>query len=164
MSMFSVFDHRFRGFRVVEIGGVGVLLALALVVYLLKTGAGGERADIDHIQQRIGDEQSRVALLRAEVAKLEQPERLEALSNRYLNLQPIPAAHEIDAQALAAVARGPVAPPKATVATTAGAPAGPDPAKSVKTKTAPPDAVAAVTSADDAAQALNPPQTADADH
>jgi hypothetical protein len=106
MSVLSVLDHRFRGFRVIEIGGVGVLLALILLVYLAKTIAGSESAEIDHVQQQIIDERARVTLLRAEVASLEQPERLETLSNRYLGLQPIDAKHDIDPQALADVAHG----------------------------------------------------------
>lgn len=96
----NLFDQRVRGFRVVELGGLGVLLALVLAVYLSKAGAGGERADIDHVQQQITDEQTRIRLLRAEVASLEQPERLEALSSQYLGLQPIPAKHEVQADAL----------------------------------------------------------------
>ena len=104
MSVLGVFDRRFRGFRVIEIGGVGVLLALILLVYLAKTIAGSESAQIDSVQQQIADERNRVSLLRAEVASLEQPERLEALSSRYLGLQPVDAKHEIDAQALAQIA------------------------------------------------------------
>jgi hypothetical protein len=114
MSVLSVLDHRFRGFRVIEIGGVGVLLALILLVYLAKTIAGSESAEIDHVQQQIIDERARVTLLRAEVASLEQPERLETLSNRYLGLQPVDAKHDIDPQALADIAHGatpPTAPP-----------------------------------------------------
>jgi cell division protein FtsL len=107
MSVLGVFEHRYRGFRVVEIGGIGVLLVLILLVYLAKTSAGGEGARIDRVQQQISDEQARVALLRAEVASLEQPERLETLSNRYLGLQPVDAKHEIDAQALASIVHAP---------------------------------------------------------
>jgi hypothetical protein len=100
MKLSGLFDRRVRGFRVVELGGGAVLLALVLAVYLAKTGAGGERADIDHVQQQIFDEQTRVRLLQAEVANLEQPERLEALSAQYLGLQPVPAKHEVQADAL----------------------------------------------------------------
>jgi hypothetical protein len=117
MSVLNVFDHRFRGFRVIEIGGVGVLLALILLVYLAKTVAGSESAQIDSVQQQIGDERNRVSLLRAEVASLEQPERLEALSSRYLGLQPVDAKHEIDAQALAQIAHPDATPPAAAGAT-----------------------------------------------
>jgi hypothetical protein len=130
MSVLGVFDQRFRGFRVIEIGGVGVLLALVLLVYLAKTIAGSESAEIDHVQQQISDERARVTLLRAEVASLEQPERLATLSNRYLGLQPVDAKHDIDAQALATVAGAPAAKPtpgaqgatpQATTPTPAGA-------------------------------------------
>ncbi|MDR3513668.1 MAG: cell division protein [Caulobacteraceae bacterium] len=104
MRPFAFFERRVRGFRVVELGGLLVLLALILTVYLAKTGAGGKRADIDHIQQQIGDEQTQIRLLRAEVANLEQPERLETLSARYLGLEPISARREVTPQALADVA------------------------------------------------------------
>jgi hypothetical protein len=144
MSLFSVFDRRFRGFRVIEIGGVGVALALALVVYLAKTHAGAEGADIDRVQQQISDEQTRISLLRAEVANLEQPERLGALAQA-MHLQPIDPKHEIDAQALAQIAHAtpPVAaatpvPASATTAPTdTAAPDTAAPVKTVKTKAAP---------------------------
>jgi hypothetical protein len=140
-----------------------VLLALILLVYLAKTIAGSESARIDSVQQQIADERNRVSLLRAEVASLEQPERLEALSSRYLGLQPVDAKHEIDAQALAQIAHADattppaagatpqVAAPQATTpvdatATVAGAPpaakpvkaagAAPKPSKPVKLATA----------------------------
>jgi cell division protein FtsL len=147
MNPFSLLDRRYRGFRVIEIAGLGVLLVLALVVYLAKTHAGGERADIDHIQAQIDDEQARVTLLKAEVAKLEQPERLETLSGRYLNLQPIPPGHEISAEALASVAH----PAPAPAVKTAPAPAvetAPQPASSAPASAAPNAPAAAVAAAD----------------
>jgi hypothetical protein len=100
MRLAGLFDQRVRGFRVVEIGALCVLLVLVLAVYLAKAGAGGERADIDRVSQQIEDEQSRIRMLRAEVAHLEQPERLEALSGQYLGLGPIPAKHEVQPDAL----------------------------------------------------------------
>lgn len=105
MRPFGLFDRRVRGFRVVELGALGVLLILILTVYLAKTGAGGKRADIDRIQHQIFDEQAQIRLLRAEVATLEQPERLAALSVRYLGLRPISARREVTAQGLQDVAR-----------------------------------------------------------
>jgi cell division protein FtsL len=105
MRPFGFFDHRFRGFRVVELGGLVVLLILILTVYLAKTGAGGKRADIDRIQAQIFDEQTQIRMLRAEVATLEQPQRLEALSSRYLGLQPISARREVTPEGLQDVAR-----------------------------------------------------------
>jgi cell division protein FtsL len=100
MTGSGFFERRIRGFRIVELGGLGVLLVLVLSVYLSKAGAGGERADIDRVQQQIYDEQTRIRLLQAEVANLEQPERLEALSGQYLGLQPVPAKHEVEPDAL----------------------------------------------------------------
>ena len=143
MSVLGVFEQRYRGFRVVEIGGIGVLLVLILLVYLAKTSAGGEGARIDRVQQQISDEQTRVSLLRAEVASLEQPERLETLSNRYLGLQPVDAKHEIDAQALASIVHAPdpvqpqpsgpapqgATPPAATPTPAAAHPVAPAPAE-----------------------------------
>jgi len=135
----NLFDQRVRGFRIVELGGLGVLLVLVLAVYLSKAGAGGERADIDHVQQQIADEQTRIKLLQAEVASLEQPERLEALSGQYLGLQPIPAKHEVQPDELpdlaliqrvakTAPAPAPAAPPQ-TAASPLVEPAAPDTAR-----------------------------------
>jgi len=164
MSVLGVFDRRFRGFRVIEIGGVGVLLALILLVYLAKTIAGSESAQIDSVQQQIGDERAKVSLLRAEVASLEQPERLEALSGRYLGLQPVDAKHEIDAQALADIAHAgapptqaptpgatPQATPQSTTPTDAPAAvaAGPTVAKPVKLAAAKPTRLAAAARVDE---------------
>ena len=70
MKLAGLFDQRVRGFRIVELGGLGVLLALVLAVYLSKTGAGGERADIDHVQQQIQDEQTRIRLLQARAVSI----------------------------------------------------------------------------------------------
>jgi len=104
MSFAGFFDQRIRGFRIVELGAGTVLLVLVLVVYLAKTGAGDKSADIDRIEGQIADEQTQIRLLNAELAHQEQPERLEALSGKYLGLQPVPAQHEVQVEALADIA------------------------------------------------------------
>jgi cell division protein FtsL len=104
MRIGGLFDQRVRGFRIVELSGLGVLLVLVLAVYLSKAGAGGERADIDDVQQQIVKQQLRIRLLKAEVANLERPERLKALSSEYLGLQAVPAKHEVPADALPDIA------------------------------------------------------------
>ena len=114
MNPFGFFDRRVRGFRIVEVGALGVLLVLILTVYLAKTGAGGKRADIDRIQGQISDEQTQIRMLRAEVATLEQPSRLEALA-AYLQLGPISARREITVAALPDVARVAVVDHKTTL-------------------------------------------------
>jgi cell division protein FtsL len=118
------FDRRVRGFRIVELGAMAVLAALVVVVYLAKDGAGDKRADIDRVQEQIVAEQEQIRLLKAEVAHQEQPERIEALAGQYLGLQPVAAKHEVDAAALADLARVSAPAPVAKSAA-AGTPASP---------------------------------------
>jgi cell division protein FtsL len=100
MRPFAFMDRRVRGFRIVEVGALGVLLVLILTVYLAKTGAGVKREDIDDVSRQIRAEKAQIAILKAEVATLEQPSRLEALSSKYLGLVPISARREVTAVAL----------------------------------------------------------------
>jgi len=104
MSVADVFNRRVRGFRVVEVVGLGILLTLVTSVYLAKTFAGSERQQIARIEQEIRDEGMRKRLLEAEVAHLEQPRRIEQLA-QMMQLQPIAADHEITEDALIDVAR-----------------------------------------------------------
>jgi hypothetical protein len=69
-----------RGARLIEFGALTVALGLALAVYMVKARAGRETSDISTVESQIVDEQRRIRLLQAEVAHLEQPERLERLS------------------------------------------------------------------------------------
>ncbi len=105
----GLFQRRVRGFRVVEIGGLSLLLILVLGVYLAKAGAGRERADIARVESQISEEQRRMKLLRAEVAYLEQPERIERLS-AMLGLAPIHADRETPPEALPDIARAALLP------------------------------------------------------
>lgn len=119
MSVSELFNRRVRGFRVVEVVGLGILLTLVTSVYLAKTMAGRERNEITKIEEQIEDEKARKRLLEAEVAFLEQPRRIEALAVA-MGLQPIPASHETTEDALIDVARhhtppAPVELPKAPV-------------------------------------------------
>jgi len=102
-----LFNRRFRGFRVVELAGGALLAALVLGVYFFKAGAGAEGAQIADTTRQIADEQRRVRLLKAELAHLEAPDRLERLSTQYLGLAPVPPKHEADPDTLGDVARAP---------------------------------------------------------
>ncbi len=104
MTSVGLFDRRIRGFRVVELAGMGVLLTLVTSVYLAKTFAGRERQQISGIEQEIVDEGVRKRLLEAEVAHLEQPRRIEQLA-QMMKLEPIKPDHEITEDALIDVAR-----------------------------------------------------------
>ena len=115
MMMSDLFTRRFRGFRVVELGGLAFFLVLALGVYMVKAGAGRDRAQIARIERQILVEQTRLRLLRAEVAHLEQPERIERLAAAYLGMAPTSPKHEATVETLGLVAlKAPL--PVATVA------------------------------------------------
>jgi cell division protein FtsL len=100
----SLLDRRIRGFRLVDIWALGLLVVLILGVYLAKTIAGGERSEIATVERQIDLEKTRVRLLQAEVAHLEQPSRVEHLATAYLGLAAVKVDHEIDADHLGDVA------------------------------------------------------------
>jgi len=90
----KLLQSRFRGFRIIELFAFVCVVALAFGVYLAKTSAGRERSKIAVIERQIAEENRKLKLLRAEVAHLEQPERLEQLSTQHLGLQPVDGAKE----------------------------------------------------------------------
>ena len=94
--MITMIDKRYRGFRVINLFGLGLLATLVLGVYLAKTFAWRERNEIAAVESQIRQERLRTRLLQAEVAHLEQPRRLQALSSDALGMLPIVAKQEID--------------------------------------------------------------------
>ncbi len=105
MSISALFTRRIRGVRLVNVWGAGLLLVLVIALYLIKTFAGGERADIAQTEQQIADEQHSIRLLHAELAYLEQPARIERLSEQYLGMQPATGKHETSVDGLGLIAR-----------------------------------------------------------
>lgn len=75
-----LFAWKVRGIRWIEIIGVLMVAAMIFSVYLAKAAAARESAQIAELERKIGEDGRRVRLLRAQVAHLEQPARLEALS------------------------------------------------------------------------------------
>jgi hypothetical protein len=111
-------NRRVRGFRLVDLVAMGLLTLLILGVYLAKTIAGGERTKIASVERQIGAEKARIRLLQAEVSHLEQPARIERLSETYLGMAPVSFKREADVDALPELARHPLAlPVKAIEAT-----------------------------------------------
>ena len=108
----AVLGRSLRGFRLIEAGALVVLLVMVLGVYLAKAAAGRERGDITAIQSQIDDENKRLRLLQAEVAHLEEPERLERLSAQ-IGLGPTNAKHQGSPDALAEIAHAALNPAKA---------------------------------------------------
>jgi len=106
-----VFTRRVRGVRLINLWGAGLLLVLVLGLYLVKTFAGAERADIDRIDVQIIEEQRRIRLLQAEVAYLEQPDRIQRLAAESLQVQPLSGKRETAVDSLSGVAAKPTPPP-----------------------------------------------------
>jgi hypothetical protein len=102
----ALFARRVRGFRLIEVIAFGCLAAVVLAVYLTKAAAGRERAAITAANREIATERTRLRLLKAELAHLEQPERLERLSGQYLALGPVAAKREAAPEGLTEIARG----------------------------------------------------------
>jgi hypothetical protein len=112
MNGFAGFLGRsLRGVRLVEFGALLVLLVMATGVYLAKAAAGRERADITQVQSQIDDETKRLRLLQAEVAHLEEPERLTRLSGQ-LGLGPTAPRHQGSADELGQIAHDALLPEK----------------------------------------------------
>ena len=123
----SLLARRVRGFRLIDMVGLSVLMLLILGVYLAKTVAGRERAQIASAERQIQAERARIRLLQAEVTHLEQPARIEHLAETYLGLGPVSIKHEASPDLLSEIALHPAAPsPRADLAAAA---AGPEPAR-----------------------------------
>jgi cell division protein FtsL len=112
----------FRGARLIELGGLTVMVALALVVYTVKARASRETGDISQVESQIAEEQKHVRLLQAEAAHLEQPERLQRLAES-AGLAPTADARETTLDQLPDVAREPVLAEPAAVKPKADPPA-----------------------------------------
>lgn len=111
----NLIERRVRGFRLIDLIALGVLATLILGVYLAKTIAGGERAEIAQVERQIGEEKARIRLLQAEVSHLERPGRIERLSEAYLGMAPAPIRREVTVDALPELAHAAYVPPKAPI-------------------------------------------------
>ena len=100
-----ILRNRVWGFRVIEVSGFVVLLALALSVYLAKVGGAKDAQAIATLERQIRQERQQIRLLEAEVAHNEQPARIERLSDM-LQLAPAEAKHEVAPEALIEIASG----------------------------------------------------------
>jgi cell division protein FtsL len=124
----SLLARRIRGFRLVDIVALSVLVLLILGVYLAKTIAGRERAEIAATERQIAAEKARIRLLQAEVTHLEQPARIEHLSETYLGMAPVSIKHEASPDVLAEIALHPEVAKRPPALPEAAAPA-PEPAR-----------------------------------
>lgn len=81
-------NWKVRGIRWIDIIGGVAVAAMVLSVYVAKAAADREDRRIAQIEREIAENRQRVRLLRAEIARLEQPGRLETLS-RSVGLEPV---------------------------------------------------------------------------
>jgi hypothetical protein len=114
VNPFAFLTRRVRGFRIIDIAAVSLIVTIAVGSYAFKTFAGAEDADANGVESQILQEQKRIRLLKAEIARLEDPRRIEALSTQYLGMASITPNHEIPADALPRIAANPppIKPPK----------------------------------------------------
>lgn len=116
-------NWKVRGIRWIDIiGGVAVAV-MVLSVYVAKAAADREDRRIAQIEREISENRQRVRLLRAEIARLEQPGRLESLS-RSVGLEPVDVHRRATEADLPALKSG----PEAAVVPAPSAPAQPGPA------------------------------------
>ncbi len=101
----ALFTHRTRGFRTINVLLASAMLTLAVGVNLAKTFAGKERTEIGRAERDIGKEKATIRVLEAEVAHLEQPERLERLSRAYLAMAPVTIKQEATPETILEVAQ-----------------------------------------------------------
>ncbi len=106
----SMFDRRFRGFRIVNFTAMAVLLMLMLGVYLAKTRASADSAAITRTEHQILAEQQTIHTLKAQVASLENSKQIEKMSVDYLKMAPVDAKHELTPDQLPALAGQSAAP------------------------------------------------------
>lgn len=70
-----------------------MLIGVALVIglYFVKTRAAQAKSQVRKLEHTVAQEQASVRMLKAEIAHLENPQRLRELSDKHLNLQPVEA-------------------------------------------------------------------------
>lgn len=125
----KVFDWKVRGIRWIEIIGLVLVAAMIFSVYLAKAAAANESARIATLERQITQNGQRVRLLRAEVARLEQPGRLETLS-RSVGLGPVDVRRQAAEASLDELA--PIPEPKPVVIVAPTVPSAPEPAPSAE--------------------------------
>lgn len=101
----ALFEQRVRGFRLIELIGLGLALAMIFLVCLSKAREGEDIKHMNQLDQQIADESAAVQALKIRVAQLEKPSRLEALAKAYLNMKPVEAAHEAQIDSLSEISR-----------------------------------------------------------
>jgi hypothetical protein len=77
--------------RVLNFVVIGVLVLAAAWVYRIKFEAAAQAEHLAKLRVELRRERDKIAVLRAEWAKLDDPARIEALAQRFLQLRPLAA-------------------------------------------------------------------------
>lgn len=80
-------------FRVLNAVSVIALLAAAGIVYHVKYSSAFEAQEISKLRAEIRAERDRIALLHAEWARRTAPDRIQALAEKHLDMQPLDVDH-----------------------------------------------------------------------
>jgi cell division protein FtsL len=75
--------------RLLNLVVIGALVLAAAYVYRIKYDATLQAERLAKLRGEVRQERDRIAALRAEWEQLDNPERIEALAKRFLQLQPI---------------------------------------------------------------------------
>jgi cell division protein FtsL len=75
--------------RVLNLVVIGALVLAAAYVYRIKYDATLQAERLAKLRAEVRQERDRIAALRAEWEQLDNPERIESLAKRFLQLQPI---------------------------------------------------------------------------
>ena len=83
-------------FRAINMIALAAAIVLAIGLYRAKTEAQAARFHVEELQAQIAEERRATAVLRAEIAYLERPERLRELAERFLEMDAMQAGQERD--------------------------------------------------------------------
>ncbi|WAC49703.1 septum formation inhibitor MinC [Asticcacaulis sp. SL142] len=105
-GLLNVFEQRVRGVRLVELVGIVLCLAMMFGLGWIKMREDADVKRLEALKRDIVAEAEQVQTLRAAVAQLEQPKRIEALASVYLGMKPVDSRHEANLDSLVEISRG----------------------------------------------------------
>ena len=77
--------------RFIEVVMVAATIVVAIALYAVKYDTGHVAAGIADLKRQIGEEREALSILRAEWSLLNQPGRIQELSEQHLELKPVQA-------------------------------------------------------------------------
>lgn len=99
-----------RLIRAFQIAAAVLIVVLFVGLYRAKTDASAARQRVQAIETEIGETQADIRALRAEVAHLESPARVEELARRELKMEPAGGARALPERAIDRTLPAPEAP------------------------------------------------------